>query len=59
VADLSSFPVVICSICEKRVNVETSKTDEDGQAVHEEGARFASLILFGKVHSISTVTKTL
>ena len=34
VADLSSFPVVICSICEKRVNVETSKTDEDGQAVH-------------------------
>lgn len=32
----SPFFVVICSICQKRVNVETSKTDENGHAVHEE-----------------------
>jgi hypothetical protein len=31
-----TFLVVICSICGRRVNLETSKTDEDGQAVHEE-----------------------
>lgn len=31
-----AFLVVICSICGRRVNLETSKTDEDGQAVHEE-----------------------
>ena len=30
-----AFLVVICSICGRRVNLETSKTDEDGQAVHE------------------------
>jgi hypothetical protein len=29
------FFVVVCSICQKRVNVETSKTDENGHAVHE------------------------
>jgi len=32
----SPFSVVICSICGKRVNAEISKTDENGQAVHEE-----------------------
>jgi hypothetical protein len=30
------FCVLICSVCGKRVNVQTSKTDESGQAVHEE-----------------------
>jgi len=30
------FCVLICSICNKRVNVETLKTDADGHAVHEE-----------------------
>lgn len=30
------FPVLICSICQKRVHVETSNTDESGNAVHEE-----------------------
>jgi hypothetical protein len=27
---------VICRICERRISLETSKTDERGQAVHEE-----------------------
>ena len=26
----------LCSICGKPVDLETSKTDDDGQAVHEE-----------------------
>lgn len=26
----------ICSICKKPVQLETSKTDEDGMAVHED-----------------------
>ena len=30
------FYVRICSICGKRVNAESRKTDEDGHAVHEE-----------------------
>jgi len=30
------FFIVVCSICRKRVNVKTSKTDENGYAVHEE-----------------------
>jgi hypothetical protein len=30
------FYVRICSICGKRVNVESPKTDKDGNAVHEE-----------------------
>ena len=30
------FCVLMCSICGKRVNAETSKTDEDGQGVHAE-----------------------
>jgi hypothetical protein len=30
------FFVLICSICGKRVNVESGKIDEDGHAVHEE-----------------------
>ena len=29
------FFAVICSICGKRVNVKTDKTDQDGQSVHE------------------------
>ncbi len=33
---LAPFCVLICSICEKRVNVQTRKTDENGHAVHEE-----------------------
>jgi hypothetical protein len=32
----SLFCVLICSICGKRVNPETSKTDEVGKPVHEE-----------------------
>jgi hypothetical protein len=32
----ASFYVRICSVCGKRVNVESHKTDEDGHAVHEE-----------------------
>jgi hypothetical protein len=32
----ASFYVRICSICGKRVNVESDKTDENGHAVHEE-----------------------
>jgi hypothetical protein len=31
---LVSFP--LCSICKKVVDLKTSKTDEDGCAVHEE-----------------------
>jgi hypothetical protein len=31
-----SFFVLICSICGRRVNVESRKTDKDGHAVHEE-----------------------
>jgi hypothetical protein len=30
------FQVLVCSICRKRVNVETSKADENGNAIHEE-----------------------
>jgi hypothetical protein len=30
------FYVRICSICGKRVNVESHKTDQEGHAVHEE-----------------------
>jgi hypothetical protein len=30
------LPILICSICNKRVTVETSKTDEHGDTVHEE-----------------------
>ena len=30
------FHVLICSICWKRVDIGTSKTDEDGQGVHAE-----------------------
>ncbi len=30
------FCVLICSICGKRVNVESRRTDEDGRAIHEE-----------------------
>jgi hypothetical protein len=30
------FPMFICSTRGKLVNVETSKTDEGGQAVHEQ-----------------------
>jgi hypothetical protein len=30
------FYVRICSICGKRVNVESRKTDEEGRAVHED-----------------------
>jgi hypothetical protein len=30
------FYVRICSICGKRVNAESRKTDADGHAVHEE-----------------------
>jgi hypothetical protein len=30
------FYVRICSICGKRINVESSKTDQEGRAVHEE-----------------------
>jgi hypothetical protein len=30
------FFVLICSICGRRVNVESRKTDKDGHAVHEE-----------------------
>ena len=30
------FYVRICSICGKRVNVESRKTDEEGHPVHEE-----------------------
>ncbi len=29
-------PVLICSICGKRINFATSKTDEDKESVHEE-----------------------
>jgi hypothetical protein len=32
----ASFFVRICSICGKRVNVESRKTDEEGHPVHEE-----------------------
>ena len=32
----NAFVILICSVCGKRVNVETSKTDEEGRAVHEE-----------------------
>ncbi len=32
----SPFFVRICSVCAKRVNVESRETDEDGQALHEE-----------------------
>ena len=32
----ASFYVRICSICGKRVNVESDKTDDQGNAVHEE-----------------------
>ena len=32
----SPFFVLICSICGKRINVESRSTDEDGHAVHEE-----------------------
>jgi hypothetical protein len=32
----ASFYVRICSICGKRVNVESRKTDEEGHAIHEE-----------------------
>ena len=38
------FFVFICSRCRKRVNVESSKTDEEGLAVHEE-------CLLSEVHS--------
>lgn len=30
------FYVQICSICGKRVNAESRKTDEEGRAIHEE-----------------------
>jgi hypothetical protein len=30
-----SEPEINCSICQKRVALETAKTDEFGQAVHE------------------------
>jgi hypothetical protein len=30
------FYVRICSICGKRINVESRKTDQEGHAVHEE-----------------------
>jgi hypothetical protein len=30
------FWVLMCSICGKRVNMETLKTDGDGQAFHQE-----------------------
>ena len=30
------FPVLICSICRKRVKVESSMADEKGDAIHEE-----------------------
>jgi hypothetical protein len=30
------FYVRICSVCGKRVNAESPKTEEDGHAVHEE-----------------------
>ena len=30
------FWVVICSVCGKRVNIETSYIDDDGDAVHDE-----------------------
>jgi hypothetical protein len=30
------FYVRICSICGKRVNADSHKTDEEGHAVHEE-----------------------
>jgi hypothetical protein len=30
------FYVRICSICGKRVNIESRKTDEEGHSVHEE-----------------------
>jgi hypothetical protein len=32
----ASFWVRMCSVCGKRVNVETPKTDGDGLAFHEE-----------------------
>ena len=32
----SSFYVRICSICGKRVNGESNKTDDNGHAIHEE-----------------------
>ena len=32
----ASFYVRICSICGKRVNIESRKTDEEGHAIHEE-----------------------
>jgi hypothetical protein len=35
-ASPAPFYVRICSICGKRVNVESRKTDEDGHAVYEE-----------------------
>jgi len=28
-------PTLLCAICNKPVPIETSQTDEDGQAVHE------------------------
>jgi uncharacterized Zn finger protein (UPF0148 family) len=33
------FYVRICSVCGKRINVESRKTDEEGHAVHEECRR--------------------
>jgi hypothetical protein len=30
------FLVLICAICGKRVNFERSKTDQNGEAVHED-----------------------
>lgn len=33
---VAPFWVLMCSICGKRVNVETPKTDGDGLAFHEE-----------------------
>ena len=32
----SVTPPIICSICRKSVELETSKTDERGEAIHEE-----------------------
>jgi len=30
------IPLPLCSICDKPVQLETSNTDEDGKAIHEE-----------------------
>ena len=32
----SSEGKYLCTICDKPLKIETAKTDEDGQAVHEE-----------------------